>query len=207
MAYLDNGGNQTSAAITAGSPEGHSSRAYGWRNGHDPKVLAALRVEAERRGKRSAPFAMQTILDIANTPGHKDQFKAAVELLNRSGLIVAQKIDVDHTHRDETSAGMIKEISNLARTLGLDATKLLGSAGVVIDAEFVEIPNDRDPQEADAPRRNESRPPAEEARAPRQLTYQDAPADESPGNRYTDDSGVDGGPDPSLDDWAWTPDR
>lgn len=227
MAFLDNGGNQTSAAITAGANEGNTARVYGWRQAHDPKVLAALRIEAERRGQTHAPLAIQTMIDIMQTPGHKDQFKAAVELANRSGLIVAQKLNVEHLHRDETSPELIKQISTLARTLGLNPVKLLGSAGVIIDAEFEEITDDRQP---DAVPSGERESPASGTAGGSALSNQETGApggDEDPGSEEAEAPGSEGafhhgvegsteGPEdqryldgPAEDDgdgWSWSPD-
>jgi phage terminase small subunit len=147
LRYISNGGNGPEAAISIGCTPGNTAYIYSSRNSRDPKVLDAIREEAEKRIKVGAVMAMDVMLEIMNNPTHKDRFKAAQEVANRSGLIVVAKSEVAHTHTDTTDA-MIARITNLSKQLGLDPQKLLGSVGVITDAEFVEVtPRAAEPEE------------------------------------------------------------
>ena len=127
-AMLEFGGHIKKALVIAGySTTGH--HAQGTRLMHHPKVLAAIREEADRRFKAGAILSSSVIMEIASDPTHKDRFKAAVELANRAGLIVATQhnVKVEHTRDD---AAMIARITELAGRLGLDAAQMLKAAGV-----------------------------------------------------------------------------
>ncbi len=147
LALLDNGGNQTAAALVMNPALSQgSARAIGSTMAHNPKLIAAMKEEADRRVRIGAPLAIDVMLEIMNTPGHKDRFKAAVEVANRSGLLVIHQSEVLHTHAGQSTPEMLKRIELLARQLGVDPVKLLGSVGVkalpapkVVDAEFVEV--------------------------------------------------------------------
>ena len=148
FALLENGGNQTAAAMTSfDTKDLRSAQALGSMLARHPKVIAALKEEADKRIRAGAVLAIDVMIEIMQSPGHKDRFKAAVEVANRSGLLVIQQIDVNHNHH-VTSSEMIQRIEALSRQLGLDPVKLLGSAGVKpsapepIDVEFTEVPAD-----------------------------------------------------------------
>lgn len=108
-----------------------------------PTVLAAIREEADRRLRSGGILAASALVEIANDMKHKDRFKAAVELLNRSGLLVEQTHRVIHEdHRSD--AEIERAVANLATKYGIDPAKLLGTAAAkisvgAVDAEFVEI--------------------------------------------------------------------
>ena len=151
MALVENGGNQTRAAITAGYSE-EFAKSIGSRLARNPKVTAAIKEMADQRVRSSAVNAMDVIIEIMRDPTHKDRFKAAIEVANRSGLIVTTQHEVKVAHTvDDTQ--MVERIRQLATGLGLDAKQLLGSVGVdldkVIDAEFTEVtpPAKEEPEE------------------------------------------------------------
>lgn len=141
LAYLETGcRSATEAARLAGYAPGgapQSVRMAGHRLKNDEKVLAAIKELAEKRVKSGAYLAMSVLREIAEDPTHKDRFKAAVEMLNRAGMIVVQKQEVEHKHlmdAREVAAG----IRQFAKELGLDETKLLGAAGYTdVDFEVV----------------------------------------------------------------------
>lgn len=147
-ALVETGGNASQAAAAAGYGEGsptpelraNAYRVRGYQLSHDPKVLAAIKEEAEKRLHSGALLAASVLIEMANDKSSKHQFKAAVELLNRSGLIVATEHRVTVEHQGGSDKETIDRIRNLAGVLGLDPVKLLGSAGVIIDAEFTEVP-------------------------------------------------------------------
>lgn len=144
LAYVDTGGKDaTKAARMAGygGENPQSARVTAHRLVHDGRVLEAIREYADARIRSQAVVGIQTIIDIANDPTHKDQFKAAVEIANRSGMLVASKVEHEHVHRPEDDAEKVKRIVQLAKGLGLDPRALLGSAGVVVDAEFEVVSN------------------------------------------------------------------
>lgn len=135
--------SNTKAALAAGYGNGNPECAavQGNRLAHDEDVLAAIHEEAQRRLRSGAIMAVQTVLEIASDPTaeNKDRLKAVEMLLNRSGLHAVSEHNVKVEHRDITDEGMIKRIKQLAEKQGLDPVKLLGTAGVVVDAEFKEV--------------------------------------------------------------------
>ena len=143
-ALLAQGGKDNKrAAIVAGYSEA-SSHQQGYLNAHNPKIIRAVREEADRRLRSGALLGASVLLEIAGDVMHKDRYKAAVELLDRSGLLVVREQRISVEHKDD--AAMVDRIIVLARTLGLDPTQLLGSAGVEvkklpapIDVEYVEV--------------------------------------------------------------------
>lgn len=140
VAMLETGGqNNTKAAQIAGySLDNYdAARATAWRLAHDPKILAAIKEEANRRLHSGAILGASVLLEIANDPTHKDRFKAASELLSRGGLVMATEHKITVERRDDK--GMIDKITVLAAQLGLDPRKLLGNAAPAVDAEFEDV--------------------------------------------------------------------
>lgn len=139
--------NYTRAAMMAGyegTPEAMRVQAY--RLAHGEKVILALNEEAKRRLMASAPMAISELVKIAeNEPDKKYKLKAIELILNRTGhhATTEHKVAVEHTYTDQQS---VARIFTLAKTLGMDPKRLLGSAGVkvddagkIIDAEFTEV--------------------------------------------------------------------
>lgn len=146
-AMIEMGGlNHTKAALVAGYGNGNmeSAAVAGHRLAHDDNILAAIHEEAHRRLRSGAIMAVQTLLEIANNPQaeNKDRLKAVEMMLNRSGLHAVTEHNVKVEHRDTTDEGVIKKIKLLAERQGLDPVKLLGSAGVTVDAEFKMVEDD-----------------------------------------------------------------
>lgn len=139
-ALLDTGGqSNTKAAALSGYAPGNpdAQRVTAYRLAHDPKVLAAIKEEANRRLHSGAILGASVLLEIANDPTHKDRFKAASELLSRGGLVMATEHKVTVEHRDDK--GLIDKITVLANSLGLDPRQLLGNAAPAVDAEFEDV--------------------------------------------------------------------
>lgn len=140
LALLDIGGQDNSKAAGlagyGGTPG--STRVQAHRLAHDPAILEAIKEEANKRLHSGAILGASVLLEIAKDPLHKDRLKAANALLDRGGLMVAtqHKVTVEHTAKD---ADVIQQIKAFAVELGIDPIKLLGSAGVVIDAEFTPV--------------------------------------------------------------------
>jgi len=138
-AYVENGGsNEADAAYRAGygsTPGDCASIAN--RMLRAPRILTAIREEADKRLKSGAILASSVLVEIASNRMHRDQYKAAVELLNRAGLVVegvSRVIVEDHRTEEE----IVRRIADLADKLGIDPKKLLGSD--VVDAEFTVEP-------------------------------------------------------------------
>lgn len=127
------------------TPDSRKSTAY--RLTHDPKILAAIREAADSMIRASILVGAGVLVEIANTPHHKDRFKAAEALLNRGGLIVAAQHNVNLTVTEDTpNSQVIDRIKVLSAQLGIDPKVLLGRAAtpglpnpLVIDAEFEEV--------------------------------------------------------------------
>lgn len=138
LALIQTGCSQAKAAELAGYQGGANTwKAMGWRLAHDARVQAAIHEEAQKLIRSTAIMAIGVITGIAKDPkvDAKDRLKAALELLNRSGLsaVTEHKVTVERRMDD---AAMIERIKVLATDLGIDHRQLLGQAGVVVDAEF-----------------------------------------------------------------------
>ena len=108
---------------------------------HNPKVLAAIKEEADRRLRSGAILAASALVEICADTRHKDRFKAAQELLNRAGLLVeTQHRVIVEDHR--TDKEIEQAIVLMAKRHGLDPAKLLGYTTKPIDAEFTEVEDD-----------------------------------------------------------------
>lgn len=137
--YVANGGsNELDAAFRAGFGETSQSAAGAAdRMMKMPRILSAIREEADKRLKSGAVLAASVLVEIASNRMHRDQYKAAVELLNRAGLVVegvSRVIVEDHRTEEE----IVRRITDLSSKLGIDPKKLLGND--VVDAEFTEVP-------------------------------------------------------------------
>jgi phage terminase small subunit len=141
LALITTGCSQAGAAQLAGYTGGPDTlKATGWRLAHDSRIQAAMHEEAQKLIRSTSVLAINVIKEIAESswiePQHR--LKAAVELLNRSGLsaVTEHKVTVEHV---QTEAEQVARIRVMATQLGLDPVKLLGNAGHVTDAEFVEV--------------------------------------------------------------------
>jgi len=140
LAFANFGGtNQGEAARLAGYGSANdvgaaSDQAYALLR--SPRILVALREEADKRLKAGAILAASVLSEIATDVHHRDRYKAAVELLNRAGLVVegvSRLIVEDHRTTEEIT----RRVVSLAVKLGIDPTKLLGND--VIDADYTEV--------------------------------------------------------------------
>ena len=136
--YSDPGVDSTTIRVTAS------------RLAHDPKIQAAMQEEAKRRLHGGTILAASTLVGLAKNGDPKVQLKAIEMILNRSGMqaMSEHKVTVEHTMNEED---MVKSIQMMAQKMGVDASALLGEAGVkmlppprqvpmdVIDADFSEV--------------------------------------------------------------------
>jgi phage terminase small subunit len=140
-AYVELGGRKgAEAARLAGyGGDRNTLKAQAWKLLHEPKVLDAIREEADVKLRCGAVLGASVLSEIADDPTHKDRFKAAQALLDRAGLLVKheQHIVVEHTASDQEK---IARIVTMAKGLGLDPAVLLGQAGIqYVDAEFAAV--------------------------------------------------------------------
>jgi phage terminase small subunit len=139
MALIQSGCSQTKAAELAGYKGGPDVwKVRGYELAHDPRVQRAMHEEALKRIRSTAPMAIRVLETLAGNAKVKPEtrLKAATELLNRSGLHPTSEhiVTVDRPEMDQRE--LVRRIAALAKEQGLDPIKLLGSRGVVIDAEF-----------------------------------------------------------------------
>lgn len=132
-----NKGYAAALAGYGGDGNDKSQQVAGCRLAAHPKVIAAVKEEADKRMCAGAALAANVILEIAMDPMHKDRLKAAEMLKNQAGLIVAQRIDHTVTLVDDRSVQEIQEQTlALAKRLGVELPQL---SAPVIDAEFEEV--------------------------------------------------------------------
>lgn len=142
VAMLEFGGtDNTKAARAAGYSDsgGSSIRAQAYRLAHNDDILSAIKEEGQKRLSSSSIMAVNNLLDIANDMGteKKDRLKAIEMILNRTGFHATSEHKVAVTHKDETTDDQVKRLTVLAKTMGIDPQRLLGT--LVTDAEYVEV--------------------------------------------------------------------
>lgn len=109
----------------ANSEGGHRVMAH--RLMHDPKVAAAVQEFAAQHLSVVGPaLSLGVMIKIARTRNHKDQFKAAAALANRSGFHETTEHRVLVSHTDKTGEGVMERIRLAAAKLGVDPAVLLG---------------------------------------------------------------------------------
>lgn len=113
------------------------------RLAHDEDVQAAIQEVARKAMGAAQLVATGHLILIAQNPAHKDQLSAIKQLLDRSGLGAVTEHKVTVTHNSDRES-VVREIAALAREQGLDARKLLAGYGVVIDADYSEVPIEGD---------------------------------------------------------------
>ena len=144
MVLADVGGDAKKAAMLAGYSHGKNGThlgVEGWRNTHNPKVLAAIREVADQRIRGGGILAASVLVEIASDPMHKDRLKAAVELANRGGLEHVQKIEVLHKD-DRLDPEVVANIIRLAKEQGVNPKKYLGydpDKEAAIEGDFEEV--------------------------------------------------------------------
>ena len=130
--------NKQQAAMLAGHGGTPNAQAVaGCRLAAHPKVIAAIKEEAEKRMSAGAALAANVILEIAIDPMHKDRLKAAEMLKNQAGLIIAQRVQHDVEITDNRTTDEIKrQNAMLMERLGL---RLPAPKEDVIEGEFEEV--------------------------------------------------------------------
>lgn len=133
--------NLTQCAATAGYEGDRDTLGVtGSRLKNNPRIQAAIHEEADRRLHGAKLLATRVLVDIA---GNKDEtsaqrLKAVGMILDRVGMAATTEQHIVIEHRRSESE-LIQDITALAKKVGMDPQKVLGSVGVVIDADFVEV--------------------------------------------------------------------
>jgi hypothetical protein len=125
------------AARMAATAAGYTNPVYGYELMREEGIIAALREEATKKLAGAALLGVQVMMDIAQDPMHKDQYRAAKDLAAINGFTAEQKIVVEHLDRDGRQ--LIGQIREMAGQLGMDPRQLIAAAGI-IEAEFTEAP-------------------------------------------------------------------
>lgn len=148
VAFLETGPQENATAAARAAGYGASSateeqrkqacQTTGHRLRHDEKVLDAIQELAKERFRLVAHRATEELVTLMDSTDAKVKIKAIDMILARTGLNAAQQIDVNHKHgfADMDDKAMIRRIAQLAESQGMDPIRLLGSRGVVVDAEF-----------------------------------------------------------------------
>src|SRR5882757_36779 len=124
---------------------GYSDKSHGalrvraHENFHNEAVLAAIRECADKEVRSGAMLGIATIKKIVRNDLHRDQFKAAALLAGLNRFTVDQNINVNQKITDTSSKAIMERIAALSQKLGVDASRLLGPAAAVVDAEFSEV--------------------------------------------------------------------
>jgi len=122
IAYVNNGGNRTQAAISAGY---HSKRANqsAYQALTSPAVQAAIRKEAEDLLNANVGIGAKVLVELATTSKSDSvRLQAAQSLLDRGGLPFVRQTEHRHTLEDNrTDAELRAHIKQLTDELGLNA--------------------------------------------------------------------------------------
>jgi phage terminase small subunit len=140
LAYAQQGGeNAAEAARRAGYGNTNADQAnIASKLLRSPRILAGLREVADHRLKSGAILAASVLVQIAQDPMNKNQYKAATDLLNRAGLVVesvSRMIVEDHRTPEEIE----RRIRDLAERLGVDPDKLIGQSTVVDVTDYEDL--------------------------------------------------------------------
>lgn len=140
IAWLSLGAkNQTEAAMMAGyGGTDDATRVAAKVLMRSPKVIAAIKEEADKFACAWAAMSVKNIVAIANDVRHKDSFAANKYLQDRAGLTVKTTHEVIVTD-SRTQADILATIHDMAKRIGDDPRKLLGFDPGTVDAEFEEM--------------------------------------------------------------------
>jgi len=153
IAFVETGGQSASKAARisgyGGTPS--STRVAASRLMHDEGVLAAIREETDKKLRGSLLLGFSALEEIAKDAFHKDRLKAATELLNRGGLLLATTHNVNvNVSTPQGDKEVLDKITVLAARLGLDPQLLIGKArgsaapveDDAIDADWEDVEDD-----------------------------------------------------------------
>lgn len=126
------------AARAAGYPDSGKSgiRVQAHRLAHNEKVQAAISEWQKKASRALIPFAAMNLVKIAGDPQHKDAAKVNLALMSMGGHGPVTESKVTH-EVVLTRQEKIDQIKDFAKALGRDPEEFLG---MVVDAEFEEVP-------------------------------------------------------------------
>lgn len=133
--------NYTQAAWRAGYSANSevAIRVTASRLANNPKVQEALEEYITARLKLSSGMYLNALESIAANPQHKEQRKAASDLLDRAGMAAVHRIEKKVINEIVLTEGQeLERIKILAGELGVPLDQLLGSRASkhVVDVEF-----------------------------------------------------------------------
>ena len=150
--FVETGGKQSLASEMAGfSTKANGHRVTAHRLLRDPRILRAIKHEVDTRIRAGAVVAMTSLLDLAEKAVSETvRYQAAQAVLDRAGLLVTKTSELNITVDDNRSTKeLVAFIREAARRNGFDPDALLSpiariksNAGLVLDAEFEEVPPD-----------------------------------------------------------------
>ena|SRR5208282_687903 len=144
VALATYGRNFTRAAADAGysATSQNGLEVQGWRLAHDSRVLDAFDEYCEKRLRQGKGLALNVMFEVAGTSGHKDQFRAAQAILDRTGMHAKSEHTVKVEDNSLTDKALLARVKQLAANLGWDQAQtrtLLLENGLdpkVIEGEF-----------------------------------------------------------------------
>ena len=146
LALIEQGGkNLARAARMAGyNGNDNSLNAIGSRLCADPRVQRALADVAMGIASASSITAVNALVkmveDESGKTSDKTKLTAVAKIISIIGLEPDKSVNMKHTIAVEPSSkDQIAEIIRMSREIGVDPRRLLGRAGVTIDAEFEQV--------------------------------------------------------------------
>lgn len=105
----------------------------------DPRVQEALVTHAKAMARASGLMAVAEIVKIASdqSAGKQHRLNAAFKIASLAGLEPDKNVNVKHDITvTPSTAEQIRMVREMAVAVGIDPRRLLGRAGIVVDAEF-----------------------------------------------------------------------
>jgi len=136
--FINTGGRSaTECAMMAGFSDRsrNSLEVQGHVLVHDARIQAAIQEQSRSALLGLAPLAVGAMRGVLENSGHKDHIRAALGVLDRTGLHAVSETKMTSTVTIERKEQITQTIQ-LCAELGLDAKALLSKMGVMIDADF-----------------------------------------------------------------------
>jgi hypothetical protein len=118
LAYISDARDHSRCAAAAG----YSTRSGGNRVAahhllRSPRIVKAIREEADKRLNSAAFVAVSGLVNIAGTDGHKDQQKACDSILDRVGMprkeVIAVTNDTSEEFENVSTEALLRQINEL----------------------------------------------------------------------------------------------